>query len=156
MEMDVHCGQETLLVIKRLYEDMLEISVRQKQLLESDQEISWSMDLMFELQDERQEIMQRIDELDSFFGSGSSSPDSLTNSTSGLATYTKLYREILLQMRSIIRAIEANDHSCQDRLEDAMQKMMSKLSQVKENKKAQVAYNQEDVYAPAWFFDKKQ
>ncbi len=146
--MDMDGGQESLLVIKRLYENILEISVRQKQLLEPDQEISWPMDLIFELQDERQEIMKRIDELDSFFGSGSSSPS--------LATDTKLYREILLQMRSILRAIDANDHSCQDRLEDAMQKMMSKLSQTRENKKAQAAYIQDDVYAPAWFFDKKQ
>ena len=148
MEINSGNGQESLHTIKMLYEDILELSIRQNQLLEPGQEISWPMEAMFKLKDERQDIMQHIDEMDAFFGS---SPASLPLYATGGGDL-----EILLQMRNIIQAIEVNDHICQDSLEEGKQKMMSKLSSTRENKKAQIAYTQEDVYAPAWFFDKKK
>lgn len=144
MIIDTNDEQKSLLIIQGFFEDMLNISIQQKKLLESDQEISWRMDTMLDLQDKRQKIMQRIDELNIFFGSDSDY----------LASDANSYQDVLQQIKNVIMAIDINDHYCQDKLEKGKQKMMSKLSQVRENKKAQVAYMQEDVNEPAWFFDK--
>lgn len=156
---DNNDGQKALLIIQGLFEDMLEISIQQKKLLESDQEISWPMDAMFELQDKRQDIMQRLDEVNAFFGPESkmSSLELWVNDGGDCsARDVNSCRDILQQTKNVMMAIDINDHYCQEKLEKGKQTMMSKLSQVRKNKKAQVAYAQEDVYAPAWFFDKKK
>jgi hypothetical protein len=159
MRTDNNDVQEALPIIQGLFEDMLEISFQQKQLLESDQEISWPMDAMLELQDKRQDIMQRLDELNFFFGTESKLSSLELWADGGgdcSASDVDNCRDMLQQIKNVIMAIDINDHCCQEKLEKGKQKMMSKLSQVRENKKAQVAYIQEDAYEPAWFFDKKK
>ncbi|MDD4802940.1 MAG: hypothetical protein PHF24_08360 [Syntrophomonas sp.] len=160
MEMDVNRKQETLLKIKSLYENMLAISIRQKQILSPGQELSWSMDLMHKLQDERQGIMQQIDAVDTFFGSGSSEPGAPQYVSAEEGTLggedINYYKEMMIQLRAIISAIEDNDHNCQDRMEEGVRLIKVKLSQLKQSKEAQIAYDQGDFYDSAWFFDKRK
>lgn len=129
--------QEQLEVIKHLYENLLEISIQQKALLEQGTEESWDMDILLDLMNQRQKIIRQIDE----------------QPAGDCQTYDQQMVEPIIQ---IIQRIQAMDKSCQGRLETARQKISSKLAQTRENKKAQLAYDQGDVYNSAWFFDKKQ
>lgn len=147
MNRDIVPAREGLLKEKQLYEDLLLISIRQKQLMDAEDEESWPLESILELQDKRQEIMQQIDEVKLMEGLNTdqrynSQPDSDD-------------KETMAQIRKIILEIQAIELSCQARLEEAKRIIKGKISRVRENKKAQIAYKQMNSYESAWFFDKK-
>ncbi len=144
--------------LKQHYEQMLYISVQQKELLEKGSEETWELDRLLELMQVRQEIIRQIDEIAPLKEPVQKQPAFLSDSPAGQsdAGDKQVYQQVMEEIRHSIVAIQTNDNSCRDRLEKAMQVVAHKLSQIKNNQKAQMAYDQGDVYAPAWFIDKKQ
>lgn len=160
MEKDIQSWQDQLTRAKNLYELMRELSIRQKELLEPEDELDWPMEVMLKLQNERQEIMQRIEDLDYLRVSNFSKSSPLTAFAAGdakpLAEDEPLCQEMVEQIRKIILDIQAVDFSCKAKIEMAMPKIAGKISQTRENKKAELAYSQGNMNTSAWFFDKKQ
>ncbi len=147
MNRDIVPAREGLLKAKQLYEDLLLISIRLKQLMDAEDEESWPLESIMELQDKRQEIMQQIDEVELVEGLYS---DQRYNSQADNDD-----KETMAQIRKIILDIQAIELSCQARLEEAKRIIKDKITRVRENKKAQIAYNHMNSYESAWFFDKK-
>jgi len=147
MNRDIVPAREGLLKAKQLYEDLLLISIRLKQLMDAEDEESWPLESIMELQDKRQEIMQQIDEVELVEGLYS---DQRYNSQADNDD-----KETMAQIRKIILEIQAIELSCQARLEEAKRIIKDKITRVRENKKAQIAYNHMNSYESAWFFDKK-
>jgi len=147
MNRDIVPAREGLLKAKQLYEDLLLISIRLKQLMDAEDEESWPLESILELQDKRQEIMQQIDEVELVEGLYS---DQRYNSQADNDD-----KETMAQIRKIILDIQAIELSCQARLEEAKRIIKDKITRVRENKKAQIAYNHMNSYESAWFFDKK-
>ena len=136
---------ERLLRAKQFYEDILAVAIQMQQLMESENEQIWPMAKIMKLQDKRQDIMQRIDELDSSGESlAFSDQQQLKNNT------------IMSQIREIIMEIQEVDRSCRVKLEEGKRKTKGKIMRARESKKAQIAYNQGGNYASACFIDKKR
>lgn len=138
---------EILKKIKGLFGDILGISTQQLGILEQEEEQAWSMDVILDLLDNRQHLLERIEELDSILKTSLENPQVDFNQ--------ELYGILQAQIHTVIKEIQANDLIIQTRMEKGMQMMSSKLSQTRENKKAQLAYDHGGVCTPAWFFDKK-
>lgn len=136
---------EKLFRAKQFYEDILAVAIQMQQLMESENEQTWSMEKIMQLQDKRQDIMQCIDELDS---SGEAHEYS-DQQQLGM-------NDIIEQIRKLILDIQAVDCSCQVKLEDGKRQTKGKIMRVRENEKAQNAYNQGGNYASACFIDKKR
>lgn len=151
--------QESLLKLKRLYKDILLLTLRQQQIMEAGEPISWPMSTILELQQQRQLIMQRIDELELDLRPASVSqlaaaPAAVKYDT--LKTDEAADQELLTQIRRTIQAIQTVERSCQLQMEKAKQTVKSKILQTRDNKKAHKAYNQTGAHASAWFIDKKR
>jgi len=145
MSIDNDHQPEKLLQAKQFYEDILAVAIQLKQLMESENEQTWPMAAIMELQDERQKIMQRIDELDSVAEMiRYADQKQLTNNV------------IIEQIRKTVLDIQAVDRNCQAKLEEGKRKTKGKILKIRQNKKAQAAYNQTGNYSSAWFFDKKK
>ena len=138
----------TLKEIRGFLGDILAISTQQLEILVQGEEQVWPMDTIHELLDNRQQLIGRIDELDSLFKTSAMNPRVVINQ--------ELYGILQENISSVIQNIQANDLKIQFRLKKGMQMMSDKLAQTRGNKKAQLAYDQADVNMSAWFFDKKQ
>lgn len=136
----------TLKEIRGFLGDILVISTQELEILEQEDEQAWPMDTIHELLDSRQQIIERIDELDSL----------LKNGTINSTINQELYGVLQENIRSVIQNILANDAKIQSKLKVGMRTMTNKITQTRENKKAQLAYDREDINTSAWFFDKKQ
>lgn len=156
MNGDFASKRENLLRIKRLYKDLLLLALRQQQIMESADAQVWPMQSILELQNQRQAIMQRIDELDC--AGELMKLSSWTGANTGGEDQTEPgnEKEILAQIRKTMLAIQTVELNCQQQMEKAQQIMRKKIAQTRDNKKAHLAYNQSGSYSSAWFFDKKR
>lgn len=136
--------------LKELYEELLAIAVKQQQLIEPEDEISWPMDSVAELQNQAQQIMKKVDMADR---AGINLSIDMKHLPPDEQT---AYIDKTEQIRGIIREIQKINRDCRTKLEPAMKKMSRKLNQTKESKKAQLAYGVGNIDSPAWFFDKKR
>lgn len=139
-----------LLEARGLFEDIYAISEKQRSLLEPENEELWPLDTVLELLDERQKIINHIEKLDYLPAqSGGQSP--LLNQATGQTMNNRILDEIQV----LIKNIQANDAICRDKMQKAMPVIMDKLNKTRENKKAQLAYDQGEVLNSAWFIDQK-
>lgn len=140
MEKGIFIEQERLNKLLNLYEQILALSIKQMDFLRKiDHNKEKEIDILLQLLDQRQELMNQIDEISG--GPG-------------------MFQEFGIieqdEIKSIMLAIHKNDAFGQVKLEEQMKSIRAKLISARENQKAYKAYTQEDVYVPAWFFDKKK
>ncbi|CQB52004.1 Flagellar protein FliT [Syntrophomonas zehnderi OL-4] len=141
---------ENLLQARRLFEDIYMISAKQKSLLEAENEELWPLETILELLDERQKIINLIEKLD-YLPTPSSDQSLSPNQATGQA----MNNQIMDEIQALIKNIQTNDAICQDKMQKAMPVIMNKLNKTRENKKAQLAYDQGEVLNSAWFIDQK-
>jgi len=140
MEKGIFIEQERLNKLLNLYEQILVLSIKQMDFLRKiDHNKEKEIDILLQLLDQRQELMNQIDEISG--GPGMFQEFGITEQD---------------EIKSIMLAIHKNDAFGQVKLEEQMKSIRAKLISARENQKAYKAYTQEDVYVPAWFFDKKK
>lgn len=161
MNRDIALAQEGLLRAKQLYEDILLVTIQQKQLMDAEDEQDWPMEAILDLQNKRQQMMQQIDELDSAEGfitcpDPQQSGNNVVGRTGQMDSDNYFLQETMAQIHKTILDIQTIELSCQAKMEEARQTIKGKITRTRENKKAQVAYNQRNSYESAWFIDKKR
>jgi hypothetical protein len=149
------------IVIKSLEEiaarlqEMQRVSAQQVQLL-ADSRLDLDLDGLAGLIEQRQTIMEEIDLIEAKLHQKPGVRDESKRLVLLDLEMDADYHKYLSLIKAIIAAINENDVKYRELLEKAKEQTQSKINSLKNNKKAQKAYLQEDVYTEGWFIDKKE
>lgn len=138
-----------------LLQEMQEVSAQQIQLLSTDQ-LDLDLSKLEKLIEQRQAIMASIDSVELKLRKHRQLKDESKRLVLLDLGKEADYQKYMGMIKAIILAINENDLRYQSLLEKAMGQTKNKLNSLKNSKKAQKAYLQEDVYTEGWFIDKKK
>ncbi|HHV15961.1 MAG TPA: hypothetical protein GXX58_05230 [Gelria sp.] len=135
------------------WEEMLSIS-RQKVELVQDSQLD-DVDKLNQLLEQQQERIEAIDKLTRGIGEEIRELGSVGGININLTAYPE-YREAVAQIRKIALLIKENDGIAEARVRELLLNTRGKIQSLRNNKKAQEAYLQEDIYSEGWFIDQKK
>lgn len=154
--MDTYPGSIKQMVEEQvnLWQEMLSIS-RQKVELAKGSQLDLDIDQLNRLLGQHQERIEAIDRLTRDIDTEARE----LRNTRGVKvdlTSDREYQAAVAKIRKIALLIKENDSITESRVQEVLQHTQGKLQSVRNNKKAQQAYLQEDINTEGWFIDQKK